>query len=450
MDRLSRGLYAGKQRNDLDFRMEEHTAESSNQLEIVQSRARKADMSCVPVSSEDGTLQLVELTLQGIPSRRTIRINRYRAHALTQAPFEEYSVLQDLLGYLCGDTGRAVVAMAELSGGHAGTRWLDLEPVESNSEIDSESPSPSKQRTLEWTIRYPWTEIGVSVESRPDPFLDAIDPRPFFIRQSKERRPRLVLSMNGLQGVPAGELGRVIAEIGTAVCLHLSTTARVDLELPESWDRRSLNSPHRDGDRHNPSSPLKGVPEPAPAAFYRYGAAAVRLPLVQYLAMYQVMEHFFPIYSERARCERLKRVLRSPQFDAFSESDLARAVHACMGTGPTRSDPERDQLEAVLESCVGNNELAEAIEGLPELQRKTLSEHTINPKNEKATLANQVATRIYDIRCRIVHTKSIDAPSKPRSPLLPNGQEIKAMSDDLWLIRLLAERTLAANLRPFK
>ena len=75
---------------------------------------------------------------------------------------------------------------------------------------------------------------------------------------------------------------------------------------------------------------------------------------------------------------------------------------------------------------------------------KTLSQCKISIKNDSSDLIKEVAERIYDIRCLIVHTKSDYKIMNPFSP------EVKKMIYDLELIEFIAKKVLIASSRPIK
>jgi hypothetical protein len=58
---------------------------------------------------------------------------------------------------------------------------------------------------------------------------------------------------------------------------------------------------------------------------------------------------------------------------------------------------------------------------------------------------NKVAERIYQIRNRIVHTKS---EHDELGPLFPFDSEVNVLEHDLALVRFLAQKTLVASARP--
>lgn len=52
--------------------------------------------------------------------------------------------------------------------------------------------------------------------------------------------------------------------------------------------------------------------DPDPMSLYWYGRGAVRMPLLQFLAFYQVLEFYFPFYADQEVRRRVKGIVRHP------------------------------------------------------------------------------------------------------------------------------------------
>jgi len=59
-------------------------------------------------------------------------------------------------------------------------------------------------------------------------------------------------------------------------------------------------------------------------------------------------------------------------------------------------------------------------------------------------LRNEVANRIYDIRCKIVHTKDVGEDSE-RTALLPFSTSAKSLKEDIYLMRYISQKVLIAS-----
>ena len=183
---------------------------------------------------------------------------------------------------------------------------------------------------------------------------------------------------------------------------------------------------------------------------YRYGRAAKDLPLLEFLAYYQVMEFFFPIFTREAVIRRLRLALRDPQIDTNNDSDLARIVNLIQPSGRIGGN-ERDQLRGTVMACVEPSWIIEYLEENEErknhfCKRQPLpsSPPVINLRDGQQDLRIQLSDRIYYFRCRIVHTKQ-DSGDAGIDLLLPSSKEAQSLWRDIELLRILAQKALIAG-----
>ena len=80
---------------------------------------------------------------------------------------------------------------------------------------------------------------------------------------------------------------------------------------------------------------------------------------------------------------------------------------------------------------------------------KGLTEHKISINNPSADLRNEIADRIYDIRCKIVHTKS-GTDEGDIELLLPFSNEAEQLYFDIDLVQYVAQQVLIAASSPLK
>jgi hypothetical protein len=183
-----------------------------------------------------------------------------------------------------------------------------------------------------------------------------------------------------------------------------------------------------------------------PLRLYWYATSAYQMPLVQFLAFYQVLEFYFPIYSQQEVQRQVKNILKEPAFDPNYDPHVARVISAVMsGIGRGYAD-ERSQLLMTIKACVQDEELREMIAriGLEEYYRveaKKLSRCNINCENKKLDLREQFAERIYDIRCRIVHTKDTELDG---GRILPFSKEEALLRTELAIIEFMARKVIIA------
>jgi hypothetical protein len=185
------------------------------------------------------------------------------------------------------------------------------------------------------------------------------------------------------------------------------------------------------------------------------------IPLLQFLAFYQVVEFYFPIYSQ-AEARRRARAILKPTFRPDRDADVGRLLSSLHLSRAGTYGDECSQLRATLNECVQPDPLRSFFEA--ETARKESycgkSEyHKIPLSNPNADLRADVAERIYEIRCRIVHMKN-DAGegddelllpfSKEAERLLPFSKEAERLSFDIELAEYLAQAVLMNGSLPLQ
>lgn len=176
------------------------------------------------------------------------------------------------------------------------------------------------------------------------------------------------------------------------------------------------------------------------------------MPLLQFLAYYQAIEFYFPVYSEHEARRRLRYVLKDPLFDPQSDVALGRLLAVVDARRSGGFGSERDQLRATIEECVTESDLESF---LAEPEERALFFRTKHPRltnvqirvGDGATgIRAATADRLYDLRCRIVHAK--ESESYPEA-ILPFSAEADLLAQhDIHLARFIARRVLVASSRP--
>lgn len=192
----------------------------------------------------------------------------------------------------------------------------------------------------------------------------------------------------------------------------------------------------------------------APLSLYWYARSAAGMPLLQFLAFYQVIEFYFPIYSQSEAQRKLKAILKDPTFRGDRDTDIAKLLTTIQISRSGAFGDERSQLRATLMECVDVAALRDFLE--EDIERKdfyltkarNLPYHKIPLANPSADLRNDVADRVYDIRCKIVHTKS-DSKDGSVELLLPFSKEAEQLFFDIELVKYLAQRVLISGSTQF-
>jgi len=187
-------------------------------------------------------------------------------------------------------------------------------------------------------------------------------------------------------------------------------------------------------------------------ALYWYARDAALMPLFQYLAYYQVIEYYFPTYCDVATRERVRSVLKSPDFRLDRDADLGRVLTAARSL-EQRPGREKDQLRATIRHCVDKDDLRRHLTRSDEstaffLRRNRAIADEALPINDLQTnLGDRVADRIYGIRCRIVHTKSRPDEESVQF-LLPYSSAAGELGYDTDLVQFVAQKVLVAARSP--
>jgi hypothetical protein len=173
------------------------------------------------------------------------------------------------------------------------------------------------------------------------------------------------------------------------------------------------------------------------------------MPLLQYLAYYQTIEYYFPTYSQADARRRLRNILKDPSFRPDRDADLGRLLAVTGAGGPHSFTDERSQLRATLYECLDPSQLRDFICETDEKAQffkskaKGLTEVKIPLADDKADLRDSVAERIYDIRCKIVHTK-LGSKEGEVELLLPFSPEADLLYWDIDLVQYVARNVLIA------
>jgi hypothetical protein len=193
--------------------------------------------------------------------------------------------------------------------------------------------------------------------------------------------------------------------------------------------------------------------EKTPSALYWYARSATSMPLLQFLAFYQCIEFFFPQYSRQATIAKIKNALKDPTFDGTKDSSINTILNATIDGRRGALLEERKQLAATLKQCVDATALLDFLNETEERKQyyrtdcKKISDKKI--LLEDATIVEQASERIYDIRCKVVHTKNLEA-GEGEEMILPFSKEADLLMDDVELIQFLARRVLIASSAPLK
>ncbi|SMF78862.1 hypothetical protein SAMN05661091_1622 [Paenibacillus uliginis N3/975] len=188
-----------------------------------------------------------------------------------------------------------------------------------------------------------------------------------------------------------------------------------------------------------------------PMSIYLYGKNSSDLPLFQYLSIYQSIEYYFPVYSNLDAKQKIKRLLKDPNFDPNNDSHITKLVSSIKVTRSGEVIDERGQFKATVKGCLEENDLRDFIYsdiGRKEYYEKNLGKKLspcqINVKTKSNDIINEICERLYDIRNRIVHKK---VTGQEGDIILPYSSEVQHIKYDIQLLEYIARNVLIDNSR---
>lgn len=441
----------------------------------VASRAVKAgwEVEKIENSGERDLRYYPRLILQVPNGRETRRlpINPRRADALSRVQFERFRFLGDFLAINDPAEGTIEVlvvsprsgpgAITKLPGVELMSRSTEQDDLFSEIELDS-APHENFNDTEKTDIIGPDAEWRLGIkdaqQSWSAEFSRASDEFMALVLDFRVQRGRVGASRNDDEFRPPTLkiMGLATAHHDQAVhaleryagSLFYEIELRFGLALEPAKRRNSFRTDdvEPDNEEKKPVT-LPKVQYPKEAlTLYNYARSASGLPLLQFLAYYQVIEFFFPLYSKQNALKLLRQELLDPRFDATSEGDLARLLSISSGIGGFGS--EREQLRATIEGIANDQGIRDFIRQRPSLisalsDKKTIKDVPTVNLDHRDSLLDTITSRVYAIRCRIVHTKS-DGQNLSQI-LLPGSKEANALGPDVQLLQYLAQRAITAG-----
>ncbi|WP_104471149.1 hypothetical protein [Acinetobacter indicus] len=181
-------------------------------------------------------------------------------------------------------------------------------------------------------------------------------------------------------------------------------------------------------------------------SLYWYAVSAHEKPLLQFLAFYQVVEFFYPIYTAQSSQKKIANLLKSPTFNHNKPQDISKLFNLMNAVNNSRS--ELSQLEATLNECIDINNFKAFLSSNSELKQYLESKNADKLSKRKiksiddSELIKQLFERFYDIRCRIVHAKGDQIDS---NLLHPQSSEIEYLHHDIEIAKYIAQQVLIAS-----
>lgn len=429
--------------DDLD-EMEEH--DDPAEFEAAKERlCHRCDAAHIKHSEEVGWDEETKILVVNMPcGRETCRVlivSTQEADRLLSIPFEKYSMLGEYVG-LCSYSDGTIEANVRPvgSGGFSSHMMRRLLSQSKSAEEKSETIMPL-------VLQQEDSGTGIVLQLGP-PSKD------FSILQSLYPgwNAPFTLSLSRTSIKTHEKALRLIERLAHSFFFQISLSHGFSMTLQrEVRGRRTLSGARRE----SPGKPTfpKREYDPQPMSLFWYAKSAVGMPLLRFLAFYQVLEFYMPTFSNQEAIGRVRNILKDPRFSPDTDSQVSRILASLRSSGRGFGD-ERSQLEAVIRRCVSPQELREFftrdefIRKYYEDDYKHVTPFKIPLQNEASDLISETAQRLYEIRCRIVHTK--DASDRDLAALLPFSREASDLLYDIALVEMIATSALIASSMPMR
>lgn len=287
-----------------------------------------------------------------------------------------------------------------------------------------------------------------------------------FLSSSRERGPRgrnmrrITIKIENSRVTTHDTARDILEKIANSIFFQIDLAYEIPISLQsqrESWIERHNKRRRKQlfVDKTATISEPKYEYDSEPISLYWYAKESGQMPIFQYLAFYQTVEFYFPIYSSFEAKQKIQGIIKDPRFNPNRDTDITKIISTIQSNSGGKSfGNEREQLKATINACTNNIELKEFFSAdqnrfdfYSENKGKNLAKQKISVKNETADFVAEVSERIYEIRCRIVHSKASEGDFEV---LLPYSNEVKKMDFDIELIEFIARKVLITSSRPIK
>ena len=410
----------------------ENHSEYAKVRAALEKRCRDADTKCDPLEYEEEEYDEPSLVVEmrrGREAREILLQDVQDIKEFLAVPFERYIFLGDYEAVCCYEENSIEAGVRPVPP----VKTLFLYRRLLGQHIDDAALIKGENISLELKRSVPPSNQRIT-----------IGPASTILNTLCQSSPPLSLKIDGIQVARHDDAVDLLERIADSLFFQIDFLLNLLLVL--------IRRPTR---FHWPKLNLRTKPElqfprseydKPPMALYMYARSAVGMPLLQYLAYYQAIEFYFPVYSEAEARRKVRSIIKNPSFREERDLDIGRILTS-LRSGLSGFGNELSQLKATLQECIDQNELRKFVTADPEREKffsskqKTLTHYQIPIANSTADLRNHVADRIYDIRCKIVHTKS-DRPEGEVRPILPFSRSADLLYHDIELIQYIARQVL--------
>lgn len=351
-----------------------------------------------------------------------------KADRLLSISFEKYKFLAGYEAIYCTDSSVIEVALLTT---RMNPKFI-LQRMNNLRTSHSEKPTPIEICAPE------------NLHGRPSILIGPCSPE--FYALSENRSSAITLKMTNARSTQHDQAVSELRSYSDSLFFQVDLLIGATFIL-ERWRRGRLSSPMRKRTELNISYPIAHYKDEA-MSLYWYAKSARDMPLLRFLAFYQSIEFYFPRYSQTEARKRVGSIIKNPTFRPHRDDDLDRLISAIQRSGGHGS--ERSQLRAVVSECISAEQMRQYIVSLKDREEHFSGKnskskyHKIPVSNKNLDLRNDVADRIYDIRCKIVHTKNEH--SEDDIPMiLPFSEDADYLLHDIDLVEFVAQSVLVSS-----
>lgn len=261
------------------------------------------------------------------------------------------------------------------------------------------------------------------------------------------------LKLRGLKISQHDETVRYLKDYANAVLFQIDLSTEIPLALKRTQSQEQTILSHYPQNSVEIEYPRSKYDKEA-ISLYWYARSASGMPLLQYLAYYQIIEFYFPIYSQLKAKNIIQNILKTPGFNVHSDIEIVKILNIAKSGLVQGIGNERKQLEATLQECLNITSLKAFIDENQEMKKffkedKILNVEKLSIDANDDVLRSNVVKRIYEIRCRIVHSKTESDVENVKS-IYPFTKEESSLKHDLKLVHYIAKEILIVNSCEFK
>lgn len=357
------------------------------------------------------------------------------AKALLANDFESVTFLGDLAAYVNIATGEIEAAVQR----DRSTRALRNLPGVEKIETDDDEGDASDD-LLSLGQRDPWKLSIKDGSSSAVIEIGSASPLGSALLPSRD-----TFRVRGVATSSHDETLRVLEELSLRLAFDLDVVFGTPLRLMR---RRVIRRRATDENSGRTVSYPKNRYEREALQLYHYGRQSEGLPLLEFLAYYQSVEYFFPYFAREQTVNEMRATLLNPRFDPGDDREITRLINLA---APARvAQTEREQLRTTLRACLISSELEDFLQSdadrltvLTAKKQEIRGVHPLRIGTGHPDIREQIADRVYIIRCRIVHSKQDGGGYD--DVLLPTGNEANALHNEIDVVRYAAQQVLVAR-----